>query len=110
MKSLHVGLLVAAALVLSHGAGALTLDTRTGVNPDGTARFIDPDEPLPHLSSPPPSAGNASSVPLFKNGNSSFSFGITQPGQSDDRFAPGSLTPFRGFGGRPFGVRPGFPN
>jgi hypothetical protein len=107
MKSLQVGLLVAAALLLSHGAGAFTLDTKTGLNPDGTARFVDPDEPLSHLSSPSSSTGGASSMTLFKSGNSSFSFGIAQP---DDRLAPGQLTPFRGLGVRPFGVRPGFPN
>ncbi|MBV9521670.1 MAG: hypothetical protein JO010_02680 [Alphaproteobacteria bacterium] len=104
MRSLLTGLLALAALTLAPGADAFSLDTKSGVNPDGTARFSDPDEQLPRLSSP--ANGEASSMTLFKSGPSSLSFGV---GRSDDRVAPNPLVPFRGFEPR-FGVRPGYPN
>lgn len=103
MKRFSVGVLLASMFLLSQGAGAFTIDKSSAVNPDGSARFADPDQQLDVLAAPPKSGGP---VTLFSNGNSSFSFGISRP---DDRFSSGPTSPFAGLGfwgaRRPMGNR-----
>ncbi len=93
------------AMALAPAAEALTLDTKGLSNPDGSARFTDPDKTAPFSSSGSGSS-DGSSMTIFKNGNSSLSFGISRP----DARSPGFGTPFRPFGPRPFLTQPGSSN
>lgn len=94
MKTLFLGLLLGSALVLAQGAGAFTLDTRTPVNPDGSAKFADPDQQVENLTSP--STGTSTpGVKSFRSGNMTFSFGVNR---DDERSAFGRVSPFNNFG------------
>ncbi len=68
--------IVAAGLVLGHGAFAWEIQHTGGTNPDGTPRFTDPDTITDgmanHLSG---GSGSTSSGSGVKIGNTSFSFG-----------------------------------
>ena len=94
MKPLFLGVLLASALGFAQGAAALTLDTRTPVNPDGSAKFVDPDQKVENLTSPS-SNGSAPGMKSFRSGNSTFSFGVTR-GESASPF--GRVSPFNNFG------------
>ena len=98
MKPLFLGVLLASALGLAQGAAALTLDTRTPVNPDGSAKFVDPDQKVENLTSPS-SNGSAPGMKTFRSGNSTFSFGVTR-GESASPF--GRVSPFNNFGANRF--------
>jgi len=94
MKPLSFGILLASALLIANGADALTIDTRTPVNPDGSAKFVDPDQQVENLTSP----SNGSTTPgmkTFRSGNTSFSFGVTR---GDERPVFGRAYPFNNFG------------
>jgi hypothetical protein len=94
MKLLFCGIFLAFALGSVQGAAALTLDTRTPVNPDGSARFVDPDRQVDNLTSPS-AKGSSPGMRTFHSGNSTFSFGVTG-GNSRPTFGRGS--PFNNFG------------
>ena len=94
MKQLLFGVLLTSALGLAQGAGALTLDTRTPLNPDGSAKFVDPDQQVENLTSPS-AKGSAPGTKTFRSGNSTFSFGITH---DDGRPGFGRVSPFNNFG------------
>ena len=94
MKPVLFGLLLGSALLLGHGAGAFTLDTRTPVNPDGSAKFVDPDQQVENLTSPSAN-GSTPGVKSFHSGNMTFSFGVSR---DDERPAFGQASPFNNFG------------
>lgn len=94
MKPVFFALLLGSALVLAHGAGAFTLDTRTPVNPDGSAKFVDPDQQVENLTSPPTDRSTPG-VKSFRSGNMTFSFGMSR---EDERPAFGRVSPFNNFG------------
>jgi hypothetical protein len=94
MKPFLIGILLASGLGLAQGASALTLDTRTPLNPDGSAKFADPDQQVENLASPP-AKGSAPGTKTFQSGNSTFSFGVTR---GDARPGFGRLSPFNRFG------------
>jgi hypothetical protein len=91
------------AVAFAPAAEALTLDTKGMTNSDGSARFSDPDKTAP-FSSNGSGSGDGSSTTIYKNGNSSLSFGVGRP----EARTPGS--PFRPYGPRPFLTQPGFGN
>jgi hypothetical protein len=94
MKPLFLALVLASALGLVHGAGALTLDTRTPVNPDGSAKFVDPDRQVENLASPSAN-GSAPGSKSYHSGSTTFSFGVTS---GDRRGNYGRTLPFNNFG------------
>jgi hypothetical protein len=94
MKALFLSLLLGSALLLAHGADAFTLDTRTPVNPDGSAKFVDPDQQVENLTSPSTSTSTPG-VKSFRSGNMTFSFGLNR---EDERPAFGRVSPFNNFG------------
>ncbi len=94
MKTLSFGVLLASALSFANGAGALTIDTRSAVNPDGSAKIVDPDRQVDNLTSPSANGSTAGSK-TFRSGNSTFSFGITR---SDERPGFGRASPLNNFG------------
>jgi hypothetical protein len=94
MKPLFFGILLASALGLAQGAGALTLDTRTPANPDGSAKFVDPDQQVENLTSAA-TRGSAPGTKTFHSGNSTFSFGVTG---GDGRPTFGRASPFNNLG------------
>ncbi|HZS83085.1 MAG TPA: hypothetical protein VFA50_09440 [Stellaceae bacterium] len=93
------------AISLPGSAHAFTFDNQSGNNRDGSARFTDPDALADGLTAP--RRGDSGSMTLFRNGNSSLSFGMARP---DDRPPAERAFPFRGFGVRPFPVPPSNPN
>jgi hypothetical protein len=90
MKSVFFGVFLASALGLAQGAGAFTLDTRTPLNPDGSAKFVDPDQRVENLTSPSTN-GSAPGTKTFRSGNMTFSFGVTG-GEARPTF--GRVSPF----------------
>lgn len=94
MKSLFPGLLLGSALLLGHGAAAFTLDTRTPVNSDGSAKFVDPDHQVENLTSPSTDRSTPGNK-TFRSGNMTFSFGVNR---EDERPAFGRVSPFNSFG------------
>jgi hypothetical protein len=98
MKPLFLGILLASALGLAQGAAAFTLDTRTPTNPDGSAKFVDPDQPAANLSSPSTN-GSAPGMKSFRSGNTTFSFGVTR---NDGQSNFGRVSPFNNFGANRF--------
>ena len=94
MKAFLFGASLAATLALSQAAGAFTLDTRTPLNPDGSAKFVDPDQRVENLTSPSTN-GSASGSKTFRSGNTTFSFGVTR---DDSRSSFGRASPFGGYG------------
>lgn len=94
MKRLAFGLLLVPTLLFAHGAGALTLETTTPRNADGSAKFADPDRTTENLSAPATN-GSAPGTKSFRSGNTTFSFGVTR---QDDRPLFGRATPFNNFG------------
>jgi hypothetical protein len=94
MKPLFLGILLASALGLAQGAVALTLDTRTPANPDGSAKFVDPDQKVDNLTSPSTN-GSAPGMKSFRSGSTTFSFGVTR---DDGRSNFGRVSPFSNFG------------
>jgi hypothetical protein len=98
MKPLFLGVLLASALGFAQAAAALTLDTRTPVNPDGSAKFVDPDQKVENLTSPS-SNGSAPGMKTFRSGNSTFSFGVTR---SEPASPFGRVSPFSNFGANRF--------
>jgi hypothetical protein len=95
MKRLAFSLLLAPALLFAQGAGALTLETTTPRNADGSAKFVDPDRTTENLSAPPTN-GSAPGTKSFRSGNTTFSFGVTR--QDENRPFFGRATPFNNFG------------
>lgn len=95
MKRLAFGLLLAPALLFAQGAGALTLDTTTPRNPDGSVKFADPDSAAENLTAPPVK-GSAPAVKSFRSGNTTFSFGVTRQDENRSLFL--RPTPFNRFG------------
>jgi hypothetical protein len=94
MKPFFFGVLLASALGLAQAAAAFTMDTRTPLNPDGSAKFIDPDQQVDNLTSP--SANGATpGTKTFRSGNMTFSFGVTH---DDSRSSFGRVSPFNNFG------------
>jgi hypothetical protein len=98
MKPLFLGVLLASALGVAQGAAALTLDTRTPANPDGSAKFVDPDQQVDNLSSPS-TKGSSPGMKSFRSGNTTFSFGVTR---DDGRSNFGRVSPFNNFGANRF--------
>jgi hypothetical protein len=98
MKPLFLGVLLAAALGLAQGAAAFTLDTRTPLNSDGSAKFIDPDQQVENLTSPSTN-GSAPGMKTFRSGNTTFSFGVSR---DDGRSNFGRVSPFNNFGANRF--------
>jgi hypothetical protein len=98
MKPLFLGILLASAFGLAQGAAALTLDTRTPANPDGSAKFVDPDQKVDNLTSPSTN-GSAPGMKSFRSGNTTFSFGVTH---DDGRSNFGRVSPFNNFGANRF--------
>ena|SRR5882672_5904104 len=96
MKPLFFGLLLASALGFAQAAGAFTLDTRTPTNPDGSAKFVDPDQQVQNLTSPSTN-GATPGTKTFRSGNTTFSFGVT-----DGRSNSGRVSPFNSFGANRF--------
>src|SRR5882724_2159667 len=94
MKPLIFGISLAAALGLAQAAGAFTLDTRTPLNSDGSAKFVDPDQRVESLTSPSAN-GSVPGSKTFRSGNMTFSFGVTR---DDSRPAFGRASPFNNFG------------
>ena len=92
-------------IALAPAARALTLDTKGMTNSDGSARFSDPDQTTP-FSSNRSGSGEGSSTTIYKNGNSSLSFGVGRPDGQTNGFG-GS---YRSFGPRPFPLHPGTGN
>lgn len=82
MKRLAFGLLLVPALLFTQGAGAFTIDTKTPLNADGSAKFVDPDRATENLTVPPTN-GSAPGTKTFRSGNTTFSFGVTR--QDDNR-------------------------
>jgi len=69
-----------------HSAFALSIDTTTGTNADGSAKFDDPDEkiPFPHVADDgTPPASNFQAQPV---GNTGISFGLTPSNGERDTF------------------------
>jgi hypothetical protein len=94
MRPLFFVILLAFSLGTAQGAGALTLDTRSPANPDGSARFVDPDQQVEDLTSPS-TKGSAPGSKTFRSGNTTFSFGVTG---GDERPGFGRVSPFNNFG------------
>jgi hypothetical protein len=94
MRPLFAMVLLASLVSLTQGAAALTLDTRTPTNADGSTKFVDPDDKVDNLAAPSTN-GSASGMKTFRSGNSTFSFGITH---GDSRSGFGSAAPFGSFG------------
>jgi hypothetical protein len=92
------GILLAAAFGFAHEAAAFTLDTRTPTNPDGSAKFVDPDQQTENLTSPSLN-GSTPGMKSFRSGNSTFSFGISR---DDGRSNFGRVSPFNNFGANRF--------
>ncbi len=90
MKPLFFGVLLASALGFAQTAGAFTQDTRTPLNPDGSAKFVDPDQQVQNLTSPSTS-GSTPGTKTFRSGNTTFSFGVTG---NDGRSSFGRVSPF----------------
>jgi hypothetical protein len=93
MKSLSFSFLLGAALLVAQSAGAFTLESRTPVNPDGSAKFVDPDQQVEKLAGGA-SNGAAPGSRTFRSGNMTFSFGVTR----DERPTFGRTAPFGNFG------------
>src|SRR5437763_3185276 len=91
MKSLVFGVLLAAAL--APAAEAFTQDTRTPLNPDGSAKFVDPEQ-VESLTSPSTN-GSAPGNKTLRSGNTTFSFGVTR---DDGRSTFGRASPLNSFG------------
>ena len=49
---------------------------RTPTNPDGSAKFADPDQQVQNLTSPSTN-GSTPGTKTFRSGNTTFSFGVT---------------------------------
>jgi hypothetical protein len=98
MKPLFFGLFLASALGVAQGASAFTMDTRTPTNPDGSAKFVDPDQQVENLTSPSANGG-APGTKTFRSGNTTFSFGVTR---DDGRSNFGRVSPFNNFGANRF--------
>jgi hypothetical protein len=79
-------------------AGAFTLDTRTPTNPDGSAKFADPDQQVQNLTSPSTN-GSTPGTKTFRSGNTTFSFGVTR---DDGRSSFGRVSPFNSYGANRF--------
>jgi hypothetical protein len=94
MKPLLFGLLLAWALLPMDRASAFTLDTRTPVNPDGTAKFVNPDQQVDNLTAPS-TKGTTPGSKSFRSGNMTFSFGVSR---DDERSAFGRTSPSNNFG------------
>jgi hypothetical protein len=95
MKRFAFGLLLAPALLFAQGAGALTLDTTTPRNADGSVKFVDPDSAAENLTAPP-AKGSAPGTKSFRSGNTTFSFGITRQDENRSFFL--RPAPFNKFG------------
>jgi hypothetical protein len=98
MKPLFFGVLLASALGFAQAAGAFTLDTRTPTNPDGSAKFADPDQQVQNLTSPSTN-GATPGTKTFRSGNTTFSFGVTR---DDGRSSFGRVSPFNSYGANRF--------
>lgn len=104
MKPLFFGILLASAGLLASapglapGAAAFTMDTRTPLNSDGSAKFVDPDQQVENLTSPSAN-GAAPGMKTFRSGNTTFSFGVTH---NDGRSNFGRVSPFNNFGANRF--------
>jgi hypothetical protein len=94
MKPFSAVALFASMVLLASGAAAFTLDTRTPTNPDGSAKFVDPDRQVENLTTPSVN-GSAPGTTTFRSGNSTFSFGISR-GDAGSGFA--RTSPFNNFG------------
>jgi hypothetical protein len=66
--------IVAAGLVLGHGAFAWEIQHTGGTNPDGTPRFADPDTITDGMAANLSGGSGSSSGSGIKIGNSTFSF------------------------------------
>ncbi len=95
MKRFALGLLLAPALLFAQSAGALTLDTTTPRNADGSVKFVDPDSAAENLNSPP-TKGSAPAAKSFRSGNTTFSFGVTRQDENRSLFL--RPAPFNRFG------------
>src|SRR5690242_6204606 len=87
MKSLLLTVVLAGALVAAPGARALTIDNSSGVNPDGSARFVDPDEQVQRFAAPAPS-GRPLAILRGAGGALSISGGRAEPGNALRRTLP----------------------
>jgi hypothetical protein len=94
MKLLFFSVFLASALGLAPGVGAFTLDTRAPLNPDGSAKFVDPGQQVENLISPSTN-GSAPGSKTFRSGNMTFSFGVTG---GDGRPTFGRVSPFNSLG------------
>ena len=71
------GAAVLASILFSQHALAFTVDEKSGTSPDGSARYVDPDEqPIPLLTPARPSEGSE-----FQNSGSQYQPPLDRNGQ-----------------------------